>query len=202
MGQMKFNVSKYQMKNNLRRTAKLGLISLLNKNELEQLALKYYGEFDKNGDLIGYQCPYSGDIIKNNKKIVLEHIIPVSSGGGTVLFNCIPTSEKVNMISEKGANHLLTWWKSKKYYTPEKLDRLLSYIFEAYDIVFKNYTIEEIENSYEDIDFDEENKYDADNKTTSKEVSQILKRQAEKTGIISYLGFINDCINELKEKKI
>jgi len=91
-----------QIRNNLRRTASEKLISLINKKELEQLALKYYGEYDKNGNLMGYRCPYSGVLITDTKDLVLEHIIPVSSKGGTILFNCIPTSSMVNGYDEKG----------------------------------------------------------------------------------------------------
>ena len=191
-------VTSSQIIDNLRRTASKGLISLLNQEQLEQLAQKNFGVY-QDEQLIGYQCPYSGEIITNFNDIVLEHIIPVSSNGGTVLFNCIPTSKKVNGSNEKGAQHLLAWWKQKKYYSPEKLDKLLSYMFEAYDIVFKDYTIEEVETSYNDIDItEEETENKADITTTSKEQSKRIKEQAEKTGIISYYGFINDCIQELK----
>ena len=125
---------------NLRRTATKGLISLLNQKQLEELAIKYYGVYE-NGKLKGYICPYSGELITNTKDIVLEHIIPVSSTGGTVLFNCIPTSTKVNGSDEKGALHLLEWWKDKSYYSGDKLNRLMAYMFEAYDKVFSEYTI-------------------------------------------------------------
>jgi len=189
-----------QIRNNLRRTASEKLISLINKKELEQLALKYYGEYDKNGNLMGYRCPYSGVLITDTKDLVLEHIIPVSSKGGTILFNCIPTSSMVNGYDEKGAQHLLAWWAKKDYYSPEKLNKLLLYIFEAYDIVFKNHTLEEIENSYSDFESDSaQNEKNADNSTTTKKEQQELKKQIEKTGLISYMGFVKDCIKELKE---
>ena len=179
---------------NLKRTATKGLISLLNQKQLEELAIKYYGVYE-NGKLKGYICPYSGELITNTKDIVLEHIIPVSSTGGTVLFNCIPTSTKVNGSDEKGALHLLEWWKDKSYYSGDKLNRLMAYMFEAYDKVFSEYTIEEVENSYLEIEEIEE---EADLTTTQEKEAKKLREQASKTGIISYLGFINDCITELK----
>ena len=52
MSNMKSLVSKDQISGNLRRTAKKGLISLLNKKELEKLAIKYYGETNEKGNLI------------------------------------------------------------------------------------------------------------------------------------------------------
>ena len=89
-------VSFNQISGNLRRTAESGLISLLNHQQLEDLAFKYFGIKDEYGNIIGYQCPYSGKIYTDYKDIVLEHIVPVASKGGTVLFNCIPTSKEVN----------------------------------------------------------------------------------------------------------
>ena len=195
---MEYVIAKKQIDSNLRRTASEGLISLLSHKQLNDLALKYYGVY-REGMLVGYECPYSGKILTDLNDIVLEHIIPVSSNGGTVLFNCIPTSKHVNGVDEKGARHLISWWKQKKYYSSDKLDKLLSYVFDAYDTVFKEYTIEEVEKSYNDVESkNKENSSYADLNTTSKEQAKELKKQAEYTGIISYLGFINDCMLELK----
>ena len=43
-----------QIRNNLRRTASEKLISLINKKELEQLALKYYGEYNLKYSINNY----------------------------------------------------------------------------------------------------------------------------------------------------
>lgn len=158
---MKTLISRNQIESNLRRTASYGYISLLNQKQLEELALKHYGVYENN-KLVGYTCPYSGELVTNFNDIVLEHIIPVSSTGGTVLFNCIPTSSKVNGSNEKGSKHLLSWWTKKDYFSAEKLDNLLTYIYEAYDTVFKEHTIEEVENSYIDVDVYEEIEQEAD----------------------------------------
>ena len=82
-----------QIEPNLRRTASKGLISLLNHYQLEDLAFKYFGIKDEYGNITGYQCPYSGKTYTDYKDIILEHIVPVVSNGGTVLFNCIPETE-------------------------------------------------------------------------------------------------------------
>ena len=108
-------VSEYSIISNLRRTSSKGLFSCLSQHQLNDLALKYFGIYDNN-KLVGYECPYSGKKITSTEDIVLEHIIPISSGGGTTLFNCIPTSVEVNKVSEKGAKHLISWWLNSKYW--------------------------------------------------------------------------------------
>ena len=131
-------VSNHAVTFNLRRAASSGLLSSLTASMLNELALKYFGIYE-NGELVGYQCPYSGKKITNPKKIVLEHIIPISRGGGTVLFNCIPTSVEVNKLSEKGTKHLISWWKNPdcKYWNknaPFRLEKIINYLMEAYEI--------------------------------------------------------------------
>ena len=199
-------ISDNQINGNLKRTASKGLISLLDKKRLHNLAWKYFKAKDEFGNTIGYMCPYSGKIIHNPNDIVLEHIIPVYSNGGTVLFNCIPTSSEVNKASEKGAKHLISWWKNSAYWdttAPTRLESIVNYMLDAYDIVFKEYTLDEVEESYlniEGINNDIGNNSDlsVDERKESKE----LKEQAKSNGITSYLGFILDCINELERNNI
>ena len=130
-----------QIEPNLRRTASKGLISLLNQQQLEDLAFKYFGIKDEYGNIVGYQCPYSGKVYTDYKDIVLEHIVPVASNGGTVLFNCIPSSKEANGINEKWDLHLLDWFNQSgsKYYDNKRLYNLVSYILSAYSISFKEY---------------------------------------------------------------
>lgn len=200
-------VSNDAIMHNLRRSAKKGLISLLSTKELNTLALKYFGVY-KDGKLVGYKCPYSGQILTSVKEIVLEHIIPISSNGGTVLFNCIPTSKKVNNFDEKGSNHLINWWLNSKYWDQnavERLDKIINYILEGYSIIFEKHTLGELLDSYENIDVENKtptNDFQSDLEITQ-EIEQIeLLRQAERTGLITYYQFISDVINELKENNI
>ena len=194
-----------QIEPNLRRTADKGLISLLNQRQLEDLAFKYFGIKDEYGNIIGYQCPYSGKIYTDYEDIVLEHIVPVVSKGGTVLFNCIPTSKEVNGAAQKGAKHLITWWIKSKYWNQEaplRLEKIVNYMLDAYDQVFKEYTIEEVESSYLDIEIDESALEEEDNLEYSETNESKLLKQAKNNGIHSYLGFILNCINTLENKEI
>ena len=199
-------LTRTQIKGNLRRTAEKGLISLLNQYQLEQLALKYFGVYE-NEQLIGYQCPYSGELITNFNDIVLEHIVPVASKGGTVLFNCIPTSKEVNAANQKGAKHLIDWWTNPDngYWdkeAPLRLEKIVNYMLEAYELVFKEYTIEEVENSYLEIEPDETILEEEDNLALDEKTESNLSKQAKNNGIHSYLGFILDCINTLEKNNI
>ena len=192
-------ITSSQIEANLRRTAEKGYISLLDHYGLEKLAIKYFGIYEED-ELIGYQCPYSGELITDYRNLVLEHIIPVSSKGGTVLFNCIPTSVEVNKVSEKGAKHLIDWWTNSKYWNetaPQRLEKLVNYILEGYNNVFEEYTIEEVENSYLEIDIDYEMEEEADLNYTSRNESKLLEKQSQENKIHSYLGFLLDCINTL-----
>ena len=184
---------------NLRRTLKKHLLSSKSVFQINELALKYFGIYNDAGELIGYQCPYSGKKITNIKKIVLEHMIPVNSGGGTTLFNCIPTSKMVNNSSEKGTKHLIEGWIRSKYWdndAPKRLERLVQYIFESYEITFSQNEMKYDDTDVEELD-DVDYDYgvdDEDDLTTTQEDEQ----QVESTSLISYYGFINDILNELK----
>ena len=193
-----------QIEPNLRRTASKGLISLLNHQQLEDLAFKYFGIKDEYGNITGYQCPYSGKVYTDYQDIVLEHIVPVASKGGTVLFNCIPTSKEVNGADQKGAKHLIDWWTSSSYWdkdAPLRLEKIVNYMLDAYDQVFKEYTIEEVESSYLDIETDE-SILDEEDKDINDRTEIKLLNQAKNNGIHSYLGFIYDCINTLEKCNI
>jgi len=185
---------------NLRRTADNGLISLLNQKQLEDLAFKYFGIKDEYGNIIGYQCPYSGKIYTNYEDIILEHIVPVASKGGTVLFNCIPTSKEVNGSNQKGAKHLITWWIKSKYWNedaPSRLEKIVNYMLDGYERVFEEYTMEEVESSYQDIELDKSILDEQQNTNIDIREEKKLLKQAKDNGIHSYLGFMLDCINTL-----
>ena len=194
-------VSDFAVVSNLRRAASEGLLSSLTTSKLNELALKYFGIYE-NGELVGYQCPYSGKKITNPKKIVLEHIIPISRGGGTSLFNCIPTSIEVNKLSEKGTKHLIDWWKNPdcKYWdenAPIRLEKIINYLIEAYEITINGQNIDNgFINSYDEDNFDNDfDNQDADLSTTQEDEQQKNKNES----IITYYGLMNDLISALSE---
>ena len=199
---MRYIISDKTIQTNLIRTANEGLLSILDNNLMHSLAYKYFGIYENN-ELIGYQCPYSGKIYTNQKDIILEHIIPVKSGGGTVLFNCIPASIETNSTTEKGAKHLIEWWISSKYWdidAPKRLEKLVNYILDGYENVFNTYNIDELEETY--LDYMEEDLYSYDEDFELRKSDLVSEIQARHNHINSYQGFLNDCIEQLRKSKI
>ena len=73
-----------------------------------------------------YSCPYSGTLlIGGEQKIHIDHIIPVTMGGPTDDWNCIPVCENCN--ESKRDRHLLDWWQENR--TPQEEFKLVK-IFE------------------------------------------------------------------------
>ena len=192
-------ISKNQIDGNLRRTAELQLISKLSVEELNLFAKKYYWNDEHNC----YICPYTGKLIKDYNDLVLEHIIPVSSRGGTVLFNCVPAHKSINGTDQKGAKHLLDWWIDTEYFTPERLETLVNYMLDAYNQVFTTYTEEEILNSYEEFYNDEEQEQTDDlSERININEQKELQEQTKNNHIGSYLDFLISCIQELEKRNI
>ncbi len=192
-------LTKSQIERNLRRTASKGQISLLTLKELNAMAKKHFGIIE-DGKLVGYYCPYSGLEIRSKDDLVIEHIIPVSSGGGTVLFNCIPSHKIVNGKDQKGANHLLSWWESSEYFDINRLENLVNYMLEAYDKVFEKHEINEVLTSFQS--YEGTNLLEADLTTTSEEIHEKLNEQSQKTGFIKYRQFLADCIRTLEKNGV
>ena len=81
------------------------------------------------------------------------------------------------------------------------LDSMYNYMLDGYEQVFKEYTIEEVESSYLDIETDDGILNEKDKDINTRTESKLLK-QAKNNGILSYLGFIYDCINTLEKYNI
>ncbi len=199
-------ISYRQVDGNLRRAAKKGLVSELYRKQMNALALKYFG-VDSNGnytenkeDIVAYRCPYSGEIINDLSTAWLEHILPISSDGGTVLFNCIPILKEVNS-SKNDEPNLLVWWqgKGKEYFSYDRLERLIQYMLEAYTLAFKEPIEEEL--------YDYDNSLNNDDYIENDDLSIDLKdRISIKTNTniqqnITYYQLINDLINELSKNR-
>ena len=195
-------ISYSQVDGNIRRTADRGLISKLYRKQMNALALKYFG-VDTNGnytenkeEIVAYRCPYSGELIKDLSTSHLDHILPVSSNGGTVLFNCIPILDKVN-LSKKDEPNLLVWWKEQDYFNYDRLERLIQYMLEAYTLAFKEPTEEEL--------YDYDSSYSSDDYIENDDLSIDLRSKSNKTNNhsqnITYYQLLTDMINELSKNR-
>ena len=197
-------ISYSQVDGNLRRTADRGLISELYRRQMNSLALKYFG-VDSDGnytenkeDIVAYRCPYSGEIISDLSTTHLEHILPVSSNGGTVLFNCIPILDKIN-LSKSDEPNVLVWWQKQNYFNYDRLERLIQYILEAYTLAFKEPTEDELydyDNSIVDDDYIENDDLSIDlNDKVSKKLNIHIQQN------ITYYQLISSLINELSKNR-
>ena len=197
-------ISYSQVDGNLRRTADRGLISELYRRQMNSLALKYFG-VDSDGnytenkeDIVAYRCPYSGEIISDLSTTHLEHILPVSSNGGTVLFNCIPILDKIN-LSKSDEPNVLVWWQKQNYFNYDRLERLIQYMLEAYTLAFKEPTEDELydyDNSIVDDDYIENDDLSIDlNDKVSKKLNIHIQQN------ITYYQLISSLINELSKNR-
>ena len=90
----------------------------------EERMLGLYDTLEK----FNYSCPYSDTLlIGGEQPIHLEHIIPVTMGGPTDDWNCIPVCENCN--ESKSNRHLLDWWQDNRTVEEEyKLVRIFEHM--------------------------------------------------------------------------
>ena len=68
-------------------------------------------------------CAYCGD---TNSKLTVEHVIPVSMGGSSFIFNLIPSCIECN--HRKNAIALIEWYPKQRFYTDARMDRILKHV--------------------------------------------------------------------------
>ena len=194
-------ISYNQVDGNLRRTADRGLVSELYRRQMNALALKYFGVdsnenyTDNKEEIVAYRCPYSGEIISDLTTAHLEHILPVSSNGGTVLFNCIPILDKVN-LSKLNEPNLLVWWQEQNYFNYDRLEKLVQYMLEAYTLAFKEPSEEEL---YDDILSNNDDYIENDDLSIDLKSKSIRTNNSNQN--ITYYQLLSDMINELSKNR-
>lgn len=190
------------------RAIKKGLVGNLSNSEFNTWSVNWWlahclDEFGVRQNDGFLRDPYTGYVINNeNKKskLILEHIIPIDRGGGTVLFNVLPARSDVN--SSKLNNDPLEWWITPEtgIFNKQRFIVFLNYIFDAYDKRIKDgiFTIGEIfdelqgDNSF----FDENNDFDSIDELN---ITQDKKQNSQKLKKISYGEFLSSCITLLDD---
>ena len=191
-------ITKEQVISNISRTIKEGLISLLSDKEINKLSLKYYGIKGDNGEYIAFVDPYSGEVVTDEKIMALDHILPVCLGGGTVLFNCIPVKADIN--TSKNGSYILEWWKKQEYYSEDKLEKLVEYMLEAYEITFDETKVDKLFMANSNEDYEEINRHlveEAPLDKTQKELQKVREKGKIKH---SYKELMENLISEVKEE--
>ena len=76
------------------------------------------------------KCAYTGAKIEG-KELHRDHIIPISKGGTSYIWNICPASKFANL--SKRANDLEEWYKKQPYYDNKKLEKIIEWIDYAKD---------------------------------------------------------------------
>ena len=187
-----------QIRGNLRRAANKGCLSFLDEKIFHCLIIKHFGIIE-NGKCVGYIDPYTRLEIRDNADLVLEHIIPIISGGGTVAFNCVPSLATIN--SSKSDMHLIAWWRNSGLYKDDNLVKLMEYMLDAYEISFGIKPVKPLVEEYEMYVDSTAEEIDEDAKDDVYINMERKKRlTTEKTH--DYYRFLIDCLHELDEDNI
>ena len=190
-------ITKEQVISNISRTIKEGLISLLSDKEINKLSLKYYGIKGDNGEYIAFVDPYSGEVVTDEKIMALDHILPVCLGGGTVLFNCIPVKADIN--TSKNGSYILEWWKKQEYYSEDKLEKLVEYMLEAYEITFDETNVDKLFMANSNEDYEEIERHIIDEAPLDKTQKELQEERQNKKIKYSYKELMENLISEVKE---
>ena len=70
-----------------------------------------------------YKCAYTGESIEDNLHI--DHIIPVSKGGTSYIWNLIPVTPSANM--SKSNKNIEDWYREQEYFSEDRLNKIYEY---------------------------------------------------------------------------
>ena len=121
----------------LRRIAEIRYAKENLRNIVYRNLKRAQGNLGEEGRMLGlydtlekfnYSCPYSDTVlIGGEQPIHIDHIIPVTMGGPTDDWNCIPVCENCN--ESKSNRHLLDWWQDNRLVEEEyKLVKIFEHI--------------------------------------------------------------------------
>lgn len=140
-------------------------------------------------------CPYSGTVLTTNN-LHLEHIIPISLGGGTVSENLIPCCYQCNC--SKNGHHMIEWYETQSFFTIERFQKIVDYMF--YSLISKNVLLTD------EYDIDELDDHDPIIETsgnlweTQEETAEQYLNQ--KKNKLKFDEFLVQCISKLNENGI
>ena len=78
-------------------------------SEQWQICLEYFDN----------KCAYTGEILDS---LNVEHIIPLSKGGTSYIWNLCPSNQNPNF--SKGNSDLETWYRKQEYFSEERLEKI------------------------------------------------------------------------------
>ena len=109
---LKNNRDKFKLYQQKRRALKLGNGGSYTKEQWLD-TLEYFD----------YKCAYTGECIKHSCHV--EHIVPVSKGGTSYIWNLVPSTGSANY--SKGNRGMEEWYREQEYFCEERLNKILEY---------------------------------------------------------------------------
>ena len=76
-------------------------------------------------NFFGWKCAYSGEYLGGNDNSfnrTIDHIVPISTGGDNMIWNCVPMTRSLN--SSKCAKDMLEWYKEQNFYSEDRLAKI------------------------------------------------------------------------------
>ena len=114
-----------------RKYAKKNLKKLLIKTHKRRAKVKNNGgsysfeQWKECLEFFNYRCAYSGKRLKEEITHA-DHIIPISKGGTSYIFNICPCLDKVNF--SKNNSYLEEWYVKQKYFSEDRLNKIYEWI--------------------------------------------------------------------------
>ena len=106
-----------------------------NKDKLKERDKRYRHKKRGNGgaytqlqwldtlEYFDYKCAYTGECIKHNCHV--EHIIPISKGGTSYIWNLVPSTASANL--SKHNRDMEEWYREQEYFCEERLNKIYEY---------------------------------------------------------------------------
>ena len=106
-----------------------------NKDKLKERDKRYRHKKRGNGgsytqlqwldtlEYFDYKCAYTGECIKHGCHV--EHIVPVSKGGTSYIWNLVPSTASANL--SKHNRDMEEWYREQEYFCEERLNKIYEY---------------------------------------------------------------------------
>jgi len=102
-------------------------VSLHRKYHARRLAIKANREFYSKADVesvldfFGHSCAYCG----TTSKLTMDHVVPLSRGGGDRIKNLVPGCFSCN--SSKQESDALAWYSSKSFFSMDRWNKIVKW---------------------------------------------------------------------------
>ena len=85
-----------------------------------------------------WRCAYSGEYLGGNDNSfnrTIDHIVPISTGGDNMIWNCVPMLRSLN--TSKKDKDMLEWYRKQDFYDTKRLDKIYEWQEYAFNKWYK-----------------------------------------------------------------